>query len=140
MTAINGSKCTLKIWPEFGIMANVAWNTLINKSMKDILTRPVDPVVEPVEPEYNPEPPAVPAMPVPRHCFKRSISLSQRQYIAELLERFSMDTANPVKVPIAPSTKQEDGTTDRGRSSTDAECALSQCSWIIAVLSHYDTP
>ncbi|KAG6805557.1 hypothetical protein H0H92_014962, partial [Tricholoma furcatifolium] len=28
--------------------------------------RPVDPVVEPVEPEYNPEPPAVSAMPLPR--------------------------------------------------------------------------
>ncbi|KAG6806523.1 hypothetical protein H0H92_011027, partial [Tricholoma furcatifolium] len=33
------------------------------------------------------------------------VAMNSAQKDCELLERFSMDTANPVKVPIAPGTK-----------------------------------
>ncbi|KAJ2936698.1 hypothetical protein H1R20_g401, partial [Candolleomyces eurysporus] len=40
-----------------------------------------------------------------RDCANRSISLSQRQYIIDMLERYSMAKCNPVGTPLAPGTK-----------------------------------
>ena len=39
---------------------------------------------------------------------RRSISLSQSQYIKELLERFQMDDCNPVKTPLSPGLDLSD--------------------------------
>ena len=42
---------------------------------------------------------------ITRDRANRSISLSQRQYIVDMLECYSMAECNPVGTPLAPGTK-----------------------------------
>jgi hypothetical protein len=67
---------------------------------------------------------------ITRDCSKHSISLSQRQYIIDMLERFKMSDCKPVSTPMTPSLQL---TKEMGPNTEEDISAMSSIPYLSAV-------
>ena len=72
----------------------------------------------------------------------RTISLSQRQYIVDMLERYSMAKCNAVGTPLAPETKLPKSMCPQTQEEIDYMRSVPylMCSWLPQLSLHHDTP